>query len=256
MADRAQLKLTKKSQKLLEKFVKAGKIDLRPTFKVISIGYRKEVDQIFDRQQPRKMGLRWAALSEKYAEQKEKAAATKLSEIRSIGDFVGYYQSYAGLAGWTSLIWDDSKALQKWRDTVNKAFCDALGWAPLSKECWTSEVCGRYADITPSRDGVLFSTPVGGAPKAVAHVEARRSLPLETPLHQARSGAQWKSSCRDYSPWALARLQSHRGRGRRHQALALQCPYRFPIATPPTKQQEHESHRNGCACLESCGETL
>jgi len=96
-----------------------------------------------------------------------------------IQDFVGYYQQFSGLAGWTSLIWDDSDTLQEWRDRVNGAFCKALGWGPFSKECFVAEYCGDYADITPPRDGVLFSTPILGSPRAVAHIEAQRSLPLQ-----------------------------------------------------------------------------
>jgi len=83
------------------------------------------------------------------------------------------------LAGWTSLIWDDNEALQEWRDKVNIAFCDALGWGPFSKKCFVSEYCGKYADIVPPRDGILFSTEVAGSPSAVAHIEAQRSLPLQ-----------------------------------------------------------------------------
>lgn len=68
---RSGLKLTKESEKKLRLLAKAGKVDLRPTFKVIAIGYRKEVGQIFDKQQPRGVELRWQPLSERYAAWKE-----------------------------------------------------------------------------------------------------------------------------------------------------------------------------------------
>ena len=58
------IKLTPESQKVIDGLVKAGKIDLRPTLNIIGIGYRKEVEQIFDHQQPRNEGLRWAPLSD------------------------------------------------------------------------------------------------------------------------------------------------------------------------------------------------
>ncbi len=66
------IKLTDESQKIIENLAKAGKIDLRPTLNVIGIGYRKEVNLIFDKQQPRAEGLRWKPLSEAYAIQKAK----------------------------------------------------------------------------------------------------------------------------------------------------------------------------------------
>jgi phage gpG-like protein len=67
-----RIKLTKESQRKIDNLARAGKVDLRPSLKVIGIGYRKEVDQIFSKQQPRGIGLRWPPLSEKYAEWKEK----------------------------------------------------------------------------------------------------------------------------------------------------------------------------------------
>lgn len=58
------IKLTPESKRNIDNLVKAGKIDLRPTFNVIGIGYRKEVDLIFGKQQSRASGLRWAPLSD------------------------------------------------------------------------------------------------------------------------------------------------------------------------------------------------
>jgi phage gpG-like protein len=69
---KADLVLTPESQKLINNLAKSGKFDLRPTFLTIGIGYRKEVEAIFNKQQPRQTGLRWPALSEKYKIWKEK----------------------------------------------------------------------------------------------------------------------------------------------------------------------------------------
>lgn len=66
------IKLTPESQAKINKLSQVGKIDLRPVLKVVGIGYRKEVKQIFDKQQPRAEGLRWPQLDEKYAAQKER----------------------------------------------------------------------------------------------------------------------------------------------------------------------------------------
>jgi phage gpG-like protein len=64
-------KLTPESKRILEDFVKAGKnIDLRPVLKVVGIGYRKEVEQTFNREQPRDKALVWAPLTQKYADKK------------------------------------------------------------------------------------------------------------------------------------------------------------------------------------------
>ena len=67
-----EIKLTEESKLLLKRLDQAGKLDLRPVFKVIGEGYRKEVKAVFDRQQPRSKGLAWQPLSDKYAVQKEK----------------------------------------------------------------------------------------------------------------------------------------------------------------------------------------
>ena len=58
------IKLTPESQKKLNDLAKSGKIDLRPTLKIIGIGYRKEVQSIFEKQQPRGEDLRWPQLSD------------------------------------------------------------------------------------------------------------------------------------------------------------------------------------------------
>lgn len=67
MASKFDIKLTPASQRLIDRLAKAGQIDLRPTMEVVGIGYRKEVQMIFSRQQPRGEDMRWASLSEKYA---------------------------------------------------------------------------------------------------------------------------------------------------------------------------------------------
>lgn len=64
------IRLTKEAQKKIDQLAKSGKIDMRPTLKVIGIGYRKEVELIFDHQQPRAAGLRWPPLSPRYAARK------------------------------------------------------------------------------------------------------------------------------------------------------------------------------------------
>jgi|GEM_PF-5166013 len=64
--------LTPESKRLIKEVLKAGKIDLRPAFIPIKEGYRKEIEMIFDHQQPRNEGLRWKPLSRGYASWKEK----------------------------------------------------------------------------------------------------------------------------------------------------------------------------------------
>lgn len=61
------IKIDPKSQKLIDNLAAAGQIDLRPTMDVIGIGYRKEVELIFEHQQPRNEDFQWAPLSVKYA---------------------------------------------------------------------------------------------------------------------------------------------------------------------------------------------
>jgi hypothetical protein len=98
-----------------------------------------------------------------------------------ISTYIQYYNAYAGLAGYSSLIFD-ADFLKTWRQTVNDIFCNkALGYLPLSRDCWTSTVCGVYTEITPSPDGVLFTAPEGGVPAVSAHIEGTRSLPIVTP---------------------------------------------------------------------------
>lgn len=66
------IKLTPEAQRNLDNLAKAGKIDLRPTLNILGISYRKEVELVYAKQQPRAEGLRWAPLSEKYAEWKSR----------------------------------------------------------------------------------------------------------------------------------------------------------------------------------------
>ncbi len=113
---------------------------------------------------------------------------TKIDDAKSkapwlpqfIGGTVSFYQQYSGLAAWSSLIFDE-EFLQKWKDTVNKIMCDWTGGVLGGKECWTSKICTMYSDIEPSRDGILYTAPIGGVPEAVAHIEGQRSLPFITP---------------------------------------------------------------------------
>lgn len=70
--DKLSIKLTNESKITIKRLARAGKFDLRPSFKVIGIGYRKEVKAIFERQQPRLRSLKWPSLSEAYARQKER----------------------------------------------------------------------------------------------------------------------------------------------------------------------------------------
>jgi len=60
------IKLTPESERTIDGLAKAGKIDLRPTMRVIGTGYRKEVKAIFEKQQPRQEGMRWEPLSNDY----------------------------------------------------------------------------------------------------------------------------------------------------------------------------------------------
>jgi hypothetical protein len=98
-----------------------------------------------------------------------------------LGNFVQSYRIYSGLQGYSSLIFD-KEFLANWRNRVNDIFCNkVLGYLPLSRDCWTSTVCGIYTEITPPQDGVLFTAPVGGLPAVAAHIEGERSLPIVTP---------------------------------------------------------------------------
>ena len=118
-------------------------------------------------------------LRELSVEQREQFASVRIF----LNTFVSYYSQFAGLAGWSALIFDE-EFLKDWREKVNFIMCDTLHLP--TKECWTSKICGKYADIKPSRDGVLFSTSVGGAPQAVVHIEGQRAMPIVLP-----NGTMW-----------------------------------------------------------------
>lgn len=66
------IRLTKDSERITKNLIKKSNLDLRPSFKVIGIGYRKEVKAIFEKKQPRDAALRWRPLSQPYATIKEK----------------------------------------------------------------------------------------------------------------------------------------------------------------------------------------
>lgn len=72
MASKSGIFLTKESKALIKKLTKRGLFSLRSAFKSIGDSYRKEIKLIFDKQQPRDAGLRWAPLSQRYAEWKAK----------------------------------------------------------------------------------------------------------------------------------------------------------------------------------------
>jgi hypothetical protein len=107
--------------------------------------------------------------------EREEAMASTRAVFEALGGFVWYARQYAGMAGWSSLFFEE-EFLEDWRTTVNEFFCKTIILGGI--DCWASKICGRYADITPSRGGVLFSSPVGGAPQAVAHIEGKKSLPI------------------------------------------------------------------------------
>jgi hypothetical protein len=95
-----------------------------------------------------------------------------------LSTFVQYYRQFSGLAGYSSLIFDE-EFLADWRNTVNTIMCDKLHLP--TKDCWTSKICAKYTDIKPTRNGILYTAPVGGAPRAIAHVEGVRSAPITLP---------------------------------------------------------------------------
>jgi len=72
MSDGVRIEATSETRRIIAGLSQSAKIDLRPTFKVIGIGYRKEVKQIFDRKQPRGKGLKWPELSPTYKQWKDK----------------------------------------------------------------------------------------------------------------------------------------------------------------------------------------
>lgn len=66
------IKLTPESKHKIDQLARAGKVDLRPIFRTIGVGYRKEVAGIFGKQQPRGEDFKWPPLSPKYAAWKAK----------------------------------------------------------------------------------------------------------------------------------------------------------------------------------------
>ncbi len=100
----------------------------------------------------------------------------------TLGTFVQYYRIYAGLSGWSSLIFDEDQ-LAEWREQVNYIMCDMLSLP--TQQCWTSKICNKYTDIGSSQAGVAFAAGAGGVPQAFAHIEAQRSLPIITPNQTA-----------------------------------------------------------------------
>jgi hypothetical protein len=108
--------------------------------------------------------------------------ASQCGQFNSFGQFLNtftqYFNNYAGLAGWSSLIFD-SKFLADWQKQVNHIMCDQLHLP--TQACWTSQICGRYVKIDTPRDGVLITSSPGGAIQAVAHIEGQKSLPANTP---------------------------------------------------------------------------
>lgn len=77
------IKLTPEAQKKIDALARAGKIDFRPTLNVIGKGYRKEVEMIFSKQQPRGEGMRWPQLNQDYAEWKAKHFPGKPMLVRT-----------------------------------------------------------------------------------------------------------------------------------------------------------------------------
>jgi len=95
-----------------------------------------------------------------------------------LSTFAKHYQQYSGLAGWSSLVFNEED-LQEWRDKVNDFFCKTIVLGGI--DCWKSKICGKYYDIQPARNGILYTSPVSGALRAAAHIEGQRSLPISTP---------------------------------------------------------------------------
>jgi hypothetical protein len=122
-----------------------------------------------------------SAHAEDIASYEQQARDQMEKEGTFLTNFVQSYRIYSGLQGYSSLIFD-KEFLANWRQKVNDIFCNkVLGYLPLSRDCWTSTVCGIYSEITPPQDGVLFTAPVGGLPAVSAHIEGERSLPIVTP---------------------------------------------------------------------------
>ena len=71
MADSISLQLTPGSKKILDNLARVGKLDLRPTFKILGKGYRKEVGLSFRNTREKVTGAKWQPLSPAYAIQKQ-----------------------------------------------------------------------------------------------------------------------------------------------------------------------------------------
>ena len=56
------IRLTPESRAKIDALEKAGKIDLRPIMNTIGVSYRKEVELIFQKQQPRGEDQRWGGI--------------------------------------------------------------------------------------------------------------------------------------------------------------------------------------------------
>jgi hypothetical protein len=122
-----------------------------------------------------------ATNAEAKAEQLNKEA-DKRETVRAVmsvfRSFAMYFEEYKGLAGWSSLIFDKAW-LQGWQDEINRVMCDTLGIA--GNQCWASKICATYSDIKPPRNGVLYTNPMLGPLRPVAHIEGSKSAPIPTP---------------------------------------------------------------------------
>jgi hypothetical protein len=118
--------------------------------------------------------------SQKLQKEAQKRQVT-LDIVGFFSQLTWYFQQYKGMAGWSSLFFDE-EFLEDWKQGVNTFFCNIiLG----GTDCWVSKICGSYADITPSKNGVLFTSSAGGGIEPMAHIEGQRSLPIETPEGQS-----------------------------------------------------------------------
>ncbi len=105
-----------------------------------------------------------------------------INAVEFLTQFLRYYSLYSGLAAYGSLFFNKDN-LEERRAKVEKEFCDTILLG--GTQCWTSKLCQQYIDSAPG-EGVLVTEDVGGAFRAVAHVEGEKSLPIETP-----KGSQW-----------------------------------------------------------------
>lgn len=135
------IRLTPESKRVISALAKSGKIDLRPTLRVIGIGYRKEVKQIFEREQPRAEGLRWAPLSEKYKAQKDLKYPGKPILVRT--GALKSSMTEEGASGNISLI---SKAGAVFGTSINYGVFHDQGGKKLPKRNF-SEPSDRRRDI-------------------------------------------------------------------------------------------------------------